>query len=128
MLINAPISLGELFDKISILKIKEKNIFDQIKLKLIKDELNLLEKKLNLSVKDDYEIKSYLNELIAVNSKLWTIEDELRQHERKKVFNNSFISLARSVYIQNDLRAKIKLEINKKFGSKVIEVKSYEEY
>tara|TARA_Y100000590_G_C15129081_1_gene791741 strand:- start:128 stop:514 length:387 start_codon:yes stop_codon:yes gene_type:complete len=128
MLINAPISLGELFDKISILKIKEKNIFDQIKLKLIKDELNLLEKKLNLSVKDDNEIKSYLNELIAVNSKLWTIEDELRQHERKKVFNNSFISLARSVYIQNDLRAKIKLEINKKFGSKVIEVKSYEEY
>ena len=60
--------------------------------------------------------------------KLWSIEDEIRDCERKKIFDQNFIDLARSVYISNDRRSEIKLEINKKFGSKIVEVKSYEKY
>ena len=63
-----------------------------------------------------------------MNSKLWKIEDDLREYERKKIFNQEFIELARSVYFNNDLRSKIKLEINNKFGSEIIEIKSYTKY
>ena len=73
-------------------------------------------------------IKKYLDELIKINSKLWRIEDDLREHERKKIFDQEFIELARSVYLTNDKRSHVKLEINKKFGSQIIEVKSYKKY
>ena len=127
MIINTPVSLGELVDKISILHIKNINIKDDEKLKLIREELELLIQTLNKHIKK-YDIQNYLDSLIEINSKLWIIEDDIRDCERNKKFDQTFIDLARSVYFTNDKRSEVKLEINKKFGSKIIEVKSYEEY
>ena len=127
MIINTPVSLGELVDKISILHIKNINIKDDEKLKLIKEELELLNQTLNKHIKKN-DIQNYLDLLIEINSKLWVIEDDIRDCERNKKFDQTFIDLARSVYFTNDKRSEVKLEINKKFGSKIIEVKSYEEY
>ena len=70
----------------------------------------------------------HLNQLININSKLWIIEDDLRECERKEKFDTKFIELARSVYFTNDKRAHIKREINESFGSELVEVKSYEKY
>ena len=127
MLINTPISLGELVDKISILIIKQKNIIDKIKLDHVKKELDFLQKTLMNYVQQE-EINNYLENLININSKLWNIEDDIRECERKKLFDQTFIDLARSVYFTNDERAKVKNDINKTFGSELVEVKSYEEY
>ncbi len=127
MLINTPISLGELVDKISILMIKQRNINDQSKLIHVNKELNFLEKTLYKQINKD-EIKNYLDKLTTINSKLWVIEDDIRDCERRKEFNQKFIDLARSVYFTNDKRSEVKSEINKKFGSDLVEVKSYEEY
>ena len=127
MIINTPVSLGELVDKISILHIKNINIKDDEKLKLIREELELLNQTLNKYIKNN-DIQNYLDSLIEINSKLWIIEDDIRDCERKKKFDQTFIDLARSVYFTNDKRSEVKLEINKKFGSKIIEVKSYEDY
>jgi len=127
MIINTPISLGELVDKISILQIKNINIKDDEKLKLIREELELLNQTLNKHIKKN-DIQNYLDSLIEINSRLWVIEDDIRDCERNKKFDQTFIDLARSVYFTNDKRSEVKLEINKKFGSKIIEVKSYEEY
>ena len=127
MLINTPISLGELVDKISILIIKEKNITDETKLDHVKKELDFLQKTLINYVQQE-EINNYLENLININSKLWNIEDDIRECERKKLFDQTFIDLARSVYFTNDERAKVKNDINKTFGSELVEVKSYEEY
>ena len=127
MIINTPISLGELIDKISILVIKEKKITDEKKNNLIREELTLLRKTLDETANNN-SINNYLNQLIDVNSTLWKIEDEIRDCEKNKKFDQKFIELARSVYITNDKRAEIKLEINNKFGSKIVEVKSYTKY
>ena len=127
MLINTPISLGELVDKISILIIKEKNITDETKLDHVKKELDFLQKTLMNYVQQE-EINNHLENLININSKLWNIEDDIRECERKKLFDQTFIDLARSVYSTNDERAKVKNDINKTFGSELVEVKSYEEY
>ncbi len=127
MLINTPISLGELVDKISILIIKQKNITDETKLDHVKKELDFLQKTLMNYVQQE-EINNYLENLININSKLWKIEDDIRECERKKLFDQTFIDLARSVYFTNDERAKVKNDINKTFGSELVEVKSYEEY
>jgi len=127
MLINTPISLGELVDKISILMIKLKNITDETKLDHVKKELDFLEKTL-MNYVQQKEINNYLENLININSKLWNIEDNIRECERKKLFDQKFIDLARSVYFTNDERAKVKNDINKTFGSELVEVKSYEEY
>ncbi len=127
MLINTPISLGELVDKISILMIKKKNISDSIKLQHVNKELEFLQKTLKKYISED-EINDFLLKLVNINSKLWDIEDDIRECERKKLFDQSFIDLARSVYFTNDERAKLKNDINKTFGSELVEVKSYEEY
>ena len=127
MLINTPISLGELVDKISILIIKQKNITDETKLDHVKKELDFLQKTLMNYVQQE-EINNHLENLININSKLWNIEDDIRECERKKMFDQTFIDLARSVYFTNDERAKVKKDINKSFGSELVEVKSYEEY
>ena len=127
MIVNTPISLGELIDKISILRIKKNNIMDQKKLKHIDQELTLLDRVLSDSVSDK-KINEYLNELVKVNALLWKIEDKIRECEKKNKFDENFINLARSVYKTNDKRAKIKLEINNFFGSELVEVKSYEKY
>ena len=127
MLINTPISLGELVDKISILMIKKKNISDSIKLQHVNKELEFLQKTLKKYISED-EINDFLLKLVNINSKLWDIEDDIRECERKKLFDQTFIVLARSVYFTNDERAKVKNDINKTFGSELVEVKSYEEY
>ena len=128
MIVNIPISLGELIDKISILYIKKKNIKNEEKQNFINEELILLEKSLKKVLGDQKDIKEFLNKLIIINTKLWNTEDDLREYERNKKFDQTFIKLARSVYLMNDERAKIKLEINEKFGSQIIEVKSYKKY
>ena len=127
IIVNAPISVGELMDKISILKIKKKNITDEKKLLFINEELQLLSSTLNAVVQDN-KINEFLDKLIEVNSKLWKIEDDIRLCERNKKFNQHFIDLAREVYITNDKRADIKLAINNRFGSTLVEVKSYIKY
>ena len=128
MIIKTPISLGELIDKISILRIKKENIEDDEKQKSIDKELKLLNEVLE-SVLDYHEnINEYLNQLIVINTKLWKVEDNIREFERQKIFDKEFIELARSVYFINDERSRIKLEINKKFGSQIVEVKSYKKY
>ena len=127
MLINTPVSLGELLDKISILIIKEKNIVDTQKQYHIKNELDFLNKTLENSISRS-QVKEYIEKLIDINSELWLIEDDIRDCERIKKFDQKFIDLARAIYIKNDRRSEIKLEINKKFGSKIVEVKSYEKY
>ena len=127
MLINTPISLGELVDKISILMIKKKNISDSIKLQHVNKELEFLQKTLKKYISED-KINEFLPTLVNINSKLWDIEDDIRECERKRLFDQTFIDLARSVYFTNDERAKVKNDINKTFGSELVEVKSYEEY
>ena len=127
MLINTPISLGELVDKISILMIKKKNISDSIKLEHVAKELEFLQKTLKKYISED-KINKFIEELVNINSKLWKIEDDIRECERNKLFDQTFIDLARSVYFTNDERAKVKNDINKTFGSELVEVKSYEEY
>ena len=127
MLINTPISLGELVDKVSILMIKQKNISDQKKLNHVTKELNVLKKTLAQYVEQE-EIQTYLDKLNDINSKLWKIEDDIRECEKDKKFDQTFIELARSVYFTNDQRANVKSDINNNFGSELVEVKSYEEY
>ena len=127
MLVNTPISIGELIDKISILIIKKNNIIDVHKLKHIEKELSLLESTLSESV-NDKKVKEFRDSLIEINSTLWKIEDDIRKSEKDKVFDQKFIDLARAVYQTNDKRSEIKLEINEFFGSTLVEVKSYEKY
>ena len=120
--INAPISVGELFDKITILEIKREFIED-IKRKNVKKELDLL-----LKIVDQLEIKikkSLYDQLKDINKKLWLIEDEIRIQEKNNLFDEQFILLARSVYKNNDERSRIKREINTLFNSNIIEEKSY---
>lgn len=128
MKILVPISVGELFDKISILEIKKIKIKDKYKLKDINFELNELKgiiTKKNLNNKNN---KDQYIKLLNINKRLWNIEDKKRSYEKTKKFDKKFIELARKVYILNDRRAKIKNKINLNSGSKIKEVKSYEKY
>ena len=126
--IFAEISVGELLDKISILEIKLKNIKDEQKIKIISKELESLNYSLKKDVRITDEIKSLYEDLKKINIKLWSIEDGKRDCERNGDFGEKFIQLARSVYIENDQRAKIKNKINKISGSNISEVKSYDQY
>ena len=120
--ILAPISLGELVDKITILKIKAKHL-QGTSLENVQNELEALRKILNnLNLNIDPKLIIQLEE---VNQKLWTIEDDIRDQDGQKNFGEKFISLARSVYHQNDLRASIKKQINIDHGSVIIEEKLY---
>lgn len=126
MTICVPISIGELLDKISILQIKKQKIKDEEKLYHVQQELTVLSKNLD-DVNSDI-IDNYLQELFDVNTILWNIEDTIRLKEKNKEFDEEFIELARSVYINNDKRAKIKHQINKETKSDIVEVKSYRDY
>ena len=122
-----PLSIGELVDKITILEIKEKNIKDTNKLVNVQTELKTLRIILNkLNVKN--EISAEILKLKNINLKLWDIEDDIREEERKSNFGDRFIKLARSVYFTNDKRAEIKKVINLKTNSGLIEEKSYQSY
>ena len=126
--IYAEISVGELLDKISILEIKQKNLKDNEKIKIVNKELESLSMTLKKDVTMTEEIQSLYQDLKKINSVLWDIEDGKRDCERNKDFGDKFIELARSVYIENDNRAKIKNKINQLSGSNISEVKSYDKY
>ena len=124
-IINAPISIGELVDKITILEIK-KNKLQNSKLENVLKELSFLRK---LMEKHQIEITDDLfTQLKEVNLTLWNIEDQIRIKEKNKEFDNIFIELARSVYFKNDKRAEIKKRINQLSNSEITEEKSYAEY
>ena len=119
--ILAPISVGELLDKISILELKNRQVVDSNKLQNIRKELLEL-----AELQKQVEVPQLLHQqLQQVNCALWQIEDELRCLEKKEDFSGRFIWLARQVYIQNDRRAKIKKEINEATGSYIVEEKIY---
>jgi len=124
--IFAEISAGELIDKITILEIKQEKIKDASKLQSIKTEITSLQQTLNEHITLDDEIKKLSKELKQINLKLWDIEDGKRNCEKEKNFGEKFIELARNVYLFNDQRAKIKLQINNHLGSNIKEVKSYD--
>ena len=127
-MIKVTLSVGELIDKITILQIKNKFIKNNDQLKNINNELSILEPLLKKNKLNTPEINQLLSELYKVNMELWKIEDKIREKERKSDFKDEFITLARSVYITNDKRAKIKKNINLISGSKLIEEKSYAKY
>ena len=122
------VSFGELLDKISILEIKKGKIKDPNKLKFISDEHSILKDQLDKNVKSDVKLENLFQLLKDINAKLWVIEDDKRQCEKEKDFNEKFIKLSRDVHFLNDDRAKIKLEINNLTGSKIKEIKEYTSY
>ena len=120
-----PISIGELIDKITILEIKILNVKD-IKRENVEKEMKILknilkEKNLNIDI-------DLVESLKQINNKLWLIEDQIRIKEYKQIFDDEFIQLARSVYLENDKRASLKKAINQKYNSYLVEEKSYNYY
>jgi len=128
MSIITEISFGEFLDKLTILDIKCERIRDMDKLKNVKHERDVLNKIWKENEKSSVDISAEYNELKKINERLWEVEDDIRDKERKKEFDQEFIELARSVYITNDDRARIKKEINIKLGSDLVEEKSYTDY
>ena len=126
--INTPISPGELVDKITILEIKKEFIVDSNKLKNINYEYNLLMEIYNDDISKTDGVGVLKTELKNINLSLWKIEDDIRDCERDKIFDNTFVQLARSVYFTNDKRSKVKLEINLLLNSSLVEEKSYKDY
>ena len=122
------VSVGELFDKISILEIKKEKIKDSEKLKFINNEHQILKKQLDNNVKSNENIEKLFKSLKEINAKLWIIEDDKRFCEKNSDFGEKFINLSRNVHFLNDDRAKIKLEINQQTKSKIKEIKEYTEY
>ena len=129
MKILAEISVGELFDKITILNIKTKKIHDSEKLNNIKKELSFLNHQaLSINVKDQALLNHSIEKLQLINEELWDIENNKRECEANKDFGEKFIELSRDVHFKNDIRAKIKKEINLLTDSSVIEEKEYSRY
>jgi endo-alpha-1,4-polygalactosaminidase (GH114 family) len=122
-MINIPVSIGELFDKITILQIKKEKIKSVEKLKNVNKELKLLLQIVGQINKK--EIEEEYNQLKNINEMLWNVEDLIREKEKSGCFDNSFIELARSVYIHNDQRAVIKKKINIITNSALVEEKEY---
>jgi len=123
--VSVPVSFGELIDKISILKIKSERISDGRKLANVHDELAVLQRAWSAHPASRIGIDALYAELKAVNEALWEIEDAIRVKDRAQAFDDEFIKLARSVYLRNDERARIKKQINLALGSGYVEEKSY---
>jgi len=126
--ILSEISAGELLDKISILEIKREKIKDKASQEEINKEYSILKEVQNSSIEMTEKLKTLCKEIKEVNLNLWNIEDKLRICEKNKDFGQTFIELARRVYLNNDKRSKIKSEINKILGSNIREIKKYENY
>ncbi len=122
------ISPGDFFDKISILEIKQERIQDELKLKNVQLELNILNKARNHQIQTSSELKNLCSQLKSINETLWEIEDDIRDCESKNDFGDNFISLARNVYKNNDKRSKVKRHINVLLGALLMEEKSYAPY
>ena len=123
-----PISWGELFDKITILQIKSEKILSPDSLKNVDKELKELRLIFDKDFAENLLALEFMEKLRQINFELWNIEDQIREKERKKAFDNEFIQLARSVYMKNDQRSVIKGKINKAFGSDLVEQKYYSKY
>ena len=122
------VSVGELLDKISILEIKKEKIKDTDKLIFINNEYLVLTKQLDENIALNDELKKLYEELKEINAKLWDFEDNKRMCEKNSDFSENFLKLSRDVHFINDDRAKIKLAINNKTGSKIKEIKQYTNY
>jgi hypothetical protein len=126
--IKVPISPGELLDKITILRIKSRQMSDPAKVANVRLELRTLEETWRASAYAKIDIEADINALLRVNERLWSIEDDIRDKERAQAFDAEFIRLARAVYVENDERAAIKRRINTSLGSSLVEEKSYKDY
>ena len=126
--ILSEISPGELIDKISILEIKLEKIKNKASQDEINKEYNILKEVQNSSIEMTEKLKTLLKEIKEVNLNLWNIEDKLRICEKNKDFGQTFIELARAVYLNNDKRSKIKSKINEVSGSNIKEIKQYVDY
>ena len=125
MSMKIDVSIGELWDKFTILMIKKEKIKDIEKRKHVLKEIEILNEKMKLFL---LHREPLFDELKKVNEKLWSIEDQLRIKEKNQIFDQEFIDLARAVYITNDNRARIKKEINVRYDSEIHEVKDYVDY
>jgi len=128
MNVSVQISIGEFFDKLTILEIKRSRIKDPAKLENIDRELNDLNRLLEELPFSGKDVIDEVGELKAINEKLWVIEDDIRDKESRKTFDDAFIQLARAVYQTNDRRFEVKKAINQKLGSDFVEEKSYKPY
>jgi len=128
MTIKVEASFGEFLDKMTILEIKRERISDPAKLENVNRELNLLQESWAAHPASKTDISDEMARLKAINEKLWEIEDDIRDKERNKAFDQEFIELARAVYFTNDERAAVKRELNLKLGSELVEEKSYADY
>jgi hypothetical protein len=126
-MIQAPVSVGELIDKLSILHVKQTKITNEEKLEYINKEFELLYN-LSSGYLDNPEIESLYHQLVETNSALWDIEDKLRVIETEKRFEGEFVDYARKVYFTNDERFRLKNEINNISNSEIREVKEYVKY
>ena len=126
--IQVPVSPGELLDKITILEIKSERMTDEGKLANVRRELSLLNSTWNERVPSDGTILRIHAAMKRINEALWEIEDDIRDKEKAREFDDSFIELARSVYVTNDKRAAAKKELNVHLGSEIVEEKSYQDY
>ena len=126
--IKVPVSPGELLDKITILRIKSQRMSDPAKVANVRLELEALEETWGASAHAKADVAADVGALLAVNERLWVIEDEIRDKERAQAFDAEFIRLARAVYFENDERAAIKRRINTVLGSGLVEEKSYSSY
>ncbi|MCW9024459.1 MAG: DUF6165 family protein [Gammaproteobacteria bacterium] len=128
MTIKVELSYGEFLDKLSILQIKSERIRDERKLANVNKEKDLLTGLWAADPKSNVDIATELAEMKSINEKLWDIEDDIRDKERDKCFDDEFVRLARAVYYTNDERADVKRRINEKLGSELVEEKSYADY
>ena len=126
--ILVPVSFGELLDKIAILQIKSERMTDPAKLANVRNELAALETTWAAHPAAGQDIAALRAELKAVNERLWVIEDDIRLKEKAQAFDAEFVRLARAVYFQNDIRARVKKDINLALGSAYVEEKSYQDY
>lgn len=125
-MITIPVSVGELIDKYSILQIKKARVSDD-KVKVVDNEMQALMTQVHPYLEID-SINVLYQDLLGVNAQLWDVEDDIRIMEREKIFNDKFVSLARSVYYLNDERFNLKNKINTLTNSEIKEVKQYIDY
>lgn len=126
--IHVPVSPGEVLDKITILEIKSERMTDPGKVANVRVELKLLRETWAANISDDEVIRGLHAQLKEINEALWEIEDDIRDKERAKEFDERFIELARAVYFTNDRRSEVKKKLNLHLGSQIIEEKSYQDY
>ena len=126
--LHVPVSIGEVIDKITILEIKQERIPDPAKLENIRRELTMLQDVVKTEIAASTALDALHAKLKGINEELWQIEDDIRDKERAKSFDDEFVRLARAVYVTNDQRAAAKREINELLGSTLVEEKSYAAY